>query len=68
MNYVVSANIQTIHSKTSISLVKKIMQLIQNMSRHVLFYLVTLFRVGFFLSVNYLTVANLAKLGISTHC
>ena len=27
-----------------------------------------LFRVGFFLSVAYLTVANLARLGISVHC
>ena len=32
------------------------------------FCLVTLFRVGFFLSVAYLTVANLARLGISVHC
>ena len=32
------------------------------------FCLVTLFRVGDFLSVAYLTVANLARLGISVHC
>ena len=31
------------------------------------FFLVTLFRVGYFLSVAYLTVANLARLGISVH-
>ena len=32
------------------------------------FFLVTLFRVGFFLYVAYLTVANLVRLGISVHC
>ena len=32
------------------------------------FYLFTLFRVGYFLSVAYLTVANLARLGISVYC
>ena len=31
-------------------------------------FLFTLFRVGFFLPVAYLTVANLARLGISVHC
>ena len=31
-------------------------------------FLVTLFRVGFFCSVAYLTVANLARLGVSGHC
>ena len=32
------------------------------------FFLVTLFRVGFLLSVAYLTVANLARLGILVQC
>ena len=32
------------------------------------FFLVTLLRVGFFLSIAYLTVANLAPLGILVHC
>ena len=32
------------------------------------YFLVTLFRVGFFLSVAYLTAANLARLGNSVHC
>ena len=31
-------------------------------------FLVTLFRVGVVLSVAYLTVANLARLGIAVHC
>ena len=33
-----------------------------------IFFLVTLFRVGFFSSVAYLTVANLAQLGILVYC
>ena len=32
------------------------------------FFSVTLFRVGFFLAVAYLMVANLARLGISARC
>ena len=32
------------------------------------FFLVTLFRVGFLLSVAYLTVANLVRLGILVQC
>ena len=32
------------------------------------YFLVTLFRVGFFLSVAYLAAANLARLGNSVHC
>ena len=32
------------------------------------FFLVTLFRVGFFLAVAYLMVSNLARLGISVRC
>ena len=38
------------------------------MTKVPLFYLVTLFRVGAFLSVAYLTVANLPQLGISVYC
>ena len=36
IKYLVSANIQTVYPKTSISLMNKMMRLIQNMSRHVL--------------------------------
>ena len=38
------------------------------MSNPFFFFLVTLFRVGGFLSVAYLTVANLARLEVSVHC